>query len=267
VATRTSDVEELAREVTLRHRQLEAALAATTLAREQAEKASLAKSTFLRLVSHELRTPLTAIQLHLQLLRRTRDPAASIEKMGRSFKRLADLIESILEYTRIESGRLVVKPEPLDLVGLAREVVEELLPQAQQKLLRLELLPTGEVPPLESDPRLLRLILINLVMNALKYTPKGSIQVSVGQGTEGHWLAVKDTGVGIPEEVRERIFQPFEQLESITHKHTPGVGLGLALVREMVAVLGGHIQVESTVGEGSTFTVVLPTGEQTRGQG
>ena len=262
LTTRAGDVEELAREVALRHRQLEAALAATTLAREQAEKASVAKSTFLRLVSHELRTPLTAIQLHLQLLGRSKDPAAAIDKVGRSFKRLADLIESILEYTRIESGRLVVKPERFDAVRLAREVVEDLLPQAQQKLLRLELLPADGVAELESDPRLLRLILINLVMNAVKYTPKGSVQVSVSQGPEGHGFAVRDTGPGIPEQVRERIFQPFEQLESITHKHTPGVGLGLALVREMVAVLGGRIQVESTVGQGSTFTVMLPPLEQ-----
>ena len=262
LTTRAGDVEELAREVALRHRQLEAALAATTLAREQAEKASVAKSTFLRLVSHELRTPLTSIQLHLELLGRSKDPAAALDKVNRSFKRLADLIESILEYTRVESGRLVVKPERLDLVGLAREVVEDLLPQAQQKLLRLELVPAEGVAELESDPRLLRLILIHLVMNALKYTPKGSVQVSVSQGPEGHGFAVRDTGPGIAEELRERIFQPFEQLESITHKHTPGVGLGLALVREMVAVLGGRIQVESTVGQGSTFTVLLPPLEQ-----
>jgi signal transduction histidine kinase len=258
VTARTSDVEELAREVTLRQRQLEAALAATTLAREQAEQASLAKSTFLRLVSHELRTPLTAIQLHLQLLGKSRDPAAALEKFSRSFKRLTELVESVLEYTRIESGQLVVKRERLDVVGLAHEVVEELLPQAQQKLLRLELLPAPAVPELESDPRLIRLILINLVVNAVKYTERGSVQVAVGHGAEGHWLSVQDTGPGIPEEVRERIFQPFEQLESITHKHTPGMGLGLALVRELVAVLGGRIRVESTVGQGSTFTVVLP---------
>jgi signal transduction histidine kinase len=262
VATRTNDVEELAREVSLRHRQLEAALTATTLAREQAEKASLAKSTFLRLVSHELRTPLTAIQLHLHSLGRGRDPAASLEKINRSFKRLADLIESILEYTRIESGQLVVKVERFDLVGLSREVVEDLLPQAQQKLLRLELLSPEEVPALESDSRLLRLVLINLVMNALKYTPRGSVHVSVGHGAQGHWFAVQDTGPGIPEQVRERIFQPFEQLEPIDHKHTPGLGLGLALVRELVAVLGGRIHVESAVGQGSTFTVVLPPSDQ-----
>jgi signal transduction histidine kinase len=258
LAAREDNLEELAEELAVRKRQLEAALDVATLARQEAERASMAKSTFLQLVSHELRTPLAAIQLNVQRLSLKEMPGGVAERLGRSFKRLSDLIESILEYTRIESGKLIVRVERFDVVELAGEVVEELLPQAQQKLLRLELLPAPALPLMESDPRLVRLVLINLVMNAVKYTTQGSIEVVLTHGPEGHTLAVRDTGPGIAPEVHARIFEPFEQLEPIRHKHTPGVGLGLALVREMVSALGGRIHVDSQVGQGSTFTVVLP---------
>jgi signal transduction histidine kinase len=258
LAAREDNIEELAEELAVRKRQLETALDISTLARQEAERASMAKSTFLQLVSHELRTPLAAIQLNVQRLALKDLPGGAAERLGRSFKRLSDLIESILEYTRIESGKLVVRVERFDVAALAGEVVEELLPQAQQKLLRLELVPAPALPPLESDPRLVRLVLINLVMNAVKYTHQGSIEVVLTHGPEGHSLAVRDTGPGIAPEVQERIFEPFEQLEPIRHKHTPGVGLGLALVREMLSALGGSIRVDSRVDQGSTFTVVLP---------
>lgn len=259
LAAQGGSLEELARELSMHKRQLEAALDAASLAREQAEKASQVRSTFLRLVSHELRTPLTAIQLHLQMLLKQGDPSGVLTRVSRSFKRLTQLIETILEYTRVESHRLVARREDFDVGELARETVEELLPHAQQKLLRLELLPVPpEFPPLHSDPRLIRLVLINLVMNAVKYTEEGTVQVAVSHTAGEHRLSVKDTGPGIAPELQARIFEPFEQAEPIAKKHTPGVGLGLALVRQLVAILGGRVELQSAVGQGSTFTVVLP---------
>ena len=259
VSSQAGNLVALAEEVTLRKRQLQAALDATRMALQQAEQASMAKSTFLTLVSHELRTPLTALQLQLQSLARKEGEEASATRAFKSFRRLVHIVESILEYTSIESGRLVTRSESFDVVGLAREVVEDLLPQAQQKLLRLELAPPPEgLPPLLSDSRLVRLVLINLVMNAVKYTEQGRIEVLVAHGPRGHQLAVKDTGRGIPPEQLARIFEPFEHLEPIHQKHTPGVGMGLTLVKELVGSLGGRVEVQSVVGQGSTFTVVLP---------
>ncbi len=259
LAAQGGNLEELAGELAMRKRQLEAALEAASLAREQAEKASQVKSTFLRLVSHELRTPLTAIQLHLQLLVKQGDPKGVVTRISRSFKRLTELIETILEYTRVEGQRIVARIEDFNVGVLVQEIVEEMLPHAQQKLLRLELLPVPpELPPLHSDPRLIRLVLINLVMNAVKYTEQGSIQVSVSHVSGEHRLSVKDTGPGIAPELQARIFEPFEQAEPIAKKHTPGVGLGLALVRQLVGSLGGRVELQSTLGQGSTFTVVLP---------
>jgi signal transduction histidine kinase len=259
LAAQGGNLEELAGELAMRKRQLEAALEAASLAREQAEKASQIKSTFLRLVSHELRTPLTAIQLHLQLLLKQGDPKGVVTRISRSFKRLTDLVETILEYTRVEGQRLVARLEDIDVGTLVQETVEELLPHAQQKLLRLELLPVPPgLPPLHSDPRLIRIVLINLVMNAVKYTEQGSIQVSVSHVSGEHRLSVEDTGPGISPELQARIFEPFEQAEPIAKKHTPGVGLGLALVRQLVGILGGRVELQSTLGQGSTFTVVLP---------
>jgi signal transduction histidine kinase len=148
--------------------------------------------------------------------------------------------------------------EPIDLAVLAAETVEEMLPQAQQKNLELGLLPAPELPPLQSDPRLVRLILTNLLDNALKYTEQGGVEVSIGLEEGAHRLAVRDTGPGIATEQQALIFEPFEQLEPIRQKHTPGVGLGLALVREMAGALGGRIELTSQPGAGSTFSVVLP---------
>jgi signal transduction histidine kinase len=260
VSSQAGSLVSLAEEVSLRKRQLQAALEATRMALQQAEQASMAKSTFLQLVSHELRTPLTAIQLHLQSLSRREGAEAPAARAFKSFRRLVHIVESILEYTSIESGKLVTHPESFDVAGLVREVVEDLLPQAQQKLLRLEAGPLPpDLPPLHSDSRLVRLVLINLLMNAVKYTERGNIEVGVAHGPEGHRLSVKDTGRGIPPEQLARIFEPFEHLEPLTHKHTPGVGLGLTLVKELVSSLGGRVEVQSVVGEGSTFTVVLPS--------
>jgi PAS domain S-box-containing protein len=232
-------------------------------ARAEAEAASNVKTNFLRMVSHELRTPLTTLILQLQRLQREQDAFSArhqeiVHKISLATARLMALIDALLDYVRIQSGRLILQPETLDLAALAADAVEELRPQAEQKQLDLCLLPVPELPPLLSDPRLVRLILVNLVVNAIKYTEEGSIEVALAYQDGAHRLAVTDTGPGIPLEQQEVIFQPFEQLEQVQRKHLPGIGLGLALVKEMVGALDGHIQLRSEIGAGSTFTVILP---------
>jgi signal transduction histidine kinase len=258
------DVERLAGELGRRKRELETALDAMRFAREQADRASTQKTTLLRLVSHELRTPLSAILLQVDRLRRDAaelSPAHrdAVGRMRSATQRLGGLVESLLEFARMEAGRVTLEPETLDPARVAGEALEELRAQADAKGLALSGPPPGGVPPLETDARLLRLVLLNLLSNAIKFTETGSVAVSIVVEGDEHRIAVRDTGRGIAPVDQARIFEPFEQLEQIARKHTPGVGLGLALVREMVSSLGGRIGLESRVGEGSTFTVILPS--------
>jgi signal transduction histidine kinase len=262
--TQLRDLESLAKEVTFRKRELQTSYEAMRLAREQAERASQVKSDFLRLVSHELRTPLTAISGYLEILRRAKSEALSepqqqlVGKIGRSANRLRDLVESLLEYTRIQSGRIVVRAEPLDLAALAADVADELRPQAEQKGLTLAVEPAAPLPTLSSDARLVRLVLVNLIGNAVKFTVRGGVTVSLAERDGQHLVSVADTGPGIRPEHQALVFEPFGQLGEVDKKHQPGFGLGLALVRQIVDALGGKVELHSAEGRGATFTVSLP---------
>jgi PAS domain S-box-containing protein len=258
------DVERLAGELGRRKRELETALDAMRFAREQADRASAQKTSLLRLVSHELRTPLAAVLLQVDRLRRDAAELSpghrdAVARMRSATQRLTSLVESLLEFARMEAGRVTVEPEVLDPARVAGEVLEELRAQAEAKGLAITAPAPGTVPHLETDERLLRLVLLNLVSNAIKFTEAGSVTISIAADGEEHRIDVGDTGRGIAPVDQAKIFEPFEQLEVIARKHTPGVGLGLALVREMVGSLGGRIAVASRVGEGSTFTVTLPS--------
>ena len=234
------------------------------VARDFAEQAGQVKTSFLRMISHELRSPLTTLQLHVQRLQRdkTLTPAQheAIGWIARPTKRLVDLVETILGYARIESGRLTMTVEPFAVGALAEELVREMRAPAVEKQLELHLEPApSDLPPLLSDRTLVRLILMNLIGNAIKYTMRGRIQVVVGHDGAAHHLTVSDSGPGIPEEFQDRVFEPFVQLDDDTeHKHIAGVGLGLALVRELANAMGGRVELHSEVNVGSSFTVVLP---------
>jgi PAS domain S-box-containing protein len=232
---------------------------------ERAEAASRHKTNFLRLVSHELRTPLAALLLHLQRMVRERKTLTEkqqeiFDRMQASSVRLVELIDSLLEFSRIESGRLVVNKEHFDLFAVGQDAVEEVRPQAEHKKLRLTCSGQAGCPQIYSDPKLVRMIVINLVGNAIKYTHDGFVEVEIARSDSAHRIRVRDSGPGIAPEHRKKVFEPFEQVEAVANKHIPGVGLGLALVKQLVGALGGSIELESHVGSGSTFTVVLPSG-------
>ncbi len=270
LADHAEDVERLAAELGRHKRELETALDAMRFAREQADRASAQKTTLLRMVSHELRTPLAALMLLLDRLRRDASELAPahrdvVGRMRSVASRLAGLVDSLLEYTRLESGRVTIVPARLDPAEIAADVMEELRPAAEGRDLELAGPPLGSVPPLETDPRLLRLVLLNLVQNGIKFTESGSVTVEVEAAEGEHHISVRDTGRGIAPEDQARIFEPFEQLEALAQKHTPGIGLGLALVREMVSALGGMITLASRPGAGSTFTVTLPSRRRAAG--
>ena len=265
----SGSVDELARTLAVKHQQLQGALDAMAVARDQAERASQIKSQFLSLVSHELRTPLSTIQMNAQLLDRhpgNVDAAflrPRLDRLIRASQQMTTLIDGLLEYARAEAGRIHTHPQALDPLALAQEVVRTHAETAGQGVrLQVEALPDQgkPLPPLVSDARLLRVVLDNLVINALKFTQEGTVSVRVAAGEDGrsHVFEVQDTGIGMAASDLPRIFLPFEQLEPIRSKSTPGVGLGLALVKNIVHALGGHIEVTSELGRGSTFTVTLP---------
>jgi signal transduction histidine kinase len=257
------DVAKLAQELVIKKRELDAALETARIARDYAERASELKTRFLGMVSHELRTPITPLRLHLDGLERRRDllppsEQKAVARMTHSVSRLWSIIESLLEYARVQGNQLTMHREEFDLISVLRDAVEEHRDRAKQKGLALDLSVPSPAVLLRSDSRLVRVVVTNLVDNAVKFTATGSVGVAIKPGANGHRITVRDTGPGIAPEDRYRIFEPFEQVGPLEHKHHVGVGLGLALVRDIVDALGGRIDVDSVVGEGSVFTVALP---------
>ncbi len=273
--SRERDIGTLVAEVAARRAALQAALEAAQVARDTAERASQAKTTFLALVSHELRTPLAVLRLTVDRLRvRGGAPAPAapapgapvpagggeVLRMEAALDRLKSIVDGVIDYTTIQSGRLDPRPENTDLGALAATMRREFDTQIESKGLRLEIDVTEEAKVVNVDPRMLRLILSNLISNAIKYTDKGVLYLGA-QIDNGLVITVRDTGRGIDPLDAERIFEPFEHGERIENKSTPGVGLGLALVRDLVAALGGRVALSSEKGVGSIFTVTLPLPE------
>jgi signal transduction histidine kinase len=214
------------------------------------------------MMAHELRTPVTAIQLQLALFERrlesNREHQPLIDRLQRTTRRLLELIESSLEYARIESGKFELRGSSFSLEELAKDALLEFVPHAEQKGIALHFRGEDAIPPLSTDRDLVRLIAANLVGNAVKYTEQGEVEIRIGRAAGEQLLIVRDTGPGIPPDKQEEIFEPFHQLGDIRRLPGPGSGLGLWLVSEMVRALGGRIGVSSETGKGSTFIVALP---------
>ncbi len=263
VAERTAELELQAREL--------------TLANERLQELDRVKSALLSSVSHELRTPLTSImgfaklirkdfQKHFQqaplgaeVLRRGARILTNLEIVTRESERLTRLISEFLDLARIESGHMFWNDEPVDPAQAVREAaqaVQGLFRNTNPVVLRLEV--HEPLPRLRLDPDRLRQVLLNLLSNAAKFTPAGEVVLSVQAVEGGVAFSVRDTGLGIPPQALERVFEKFFKVEEHLRGCIPGTGLGLAICKQIVEHYRGRIGVTSAPGRGSTFTVLLP---------
>jgi PAS domain S-box-containing protein len=229
------------------------------------ERGNRAKDTFLAAMSHELRTPLNAIIGFTGTLLMglpgplTGEQGKQLEIVQSSARHLLSLINDMLDVARIESGKADLHFETVDVGTVVDTVATALRPGAERKCLSLKTEAVGNDLTLITDRRALRQILNNLIGNAVKYTEKGSVHVRASRSGNGSVaIAVSDTGIGIKNEDRERLFRPFEQLDPSTTRRFEGVGLGLHLSRKLASLIGADLTVESEAGKGSTFTLTLP---------
>jgi len=230
-----------------------------TVARDQAEAANRSKSVFLANMSHELRTPLNAVIGFSQLMEKdpalSRENRRSLEIINHSGRHLLTLINDILELSKIESGKMEMLPEEVDLRQLLEQVVEMMRLRADEVGLKLRLVCESLPALVQLDPGMLRQVMLNLLSNAVKFTDHGEVVAHVAahpteRGTVELRFSVRDTGIGISPEEQEQIFSSFEQ---VGPSPRGGTGLGLTISRQYVEMMGGELRVESRLGQGSDF--------------
>jgi signal transduction histidine kinase/ActR/RegA family two-component response regulator len=233
---------------------------------EELRRLDQLKSEFLAMVSHELRTPLTAIIGYSRLLtRQVHGPLSARqlehqEAIFRSAQRLSDLINDLLDVSRLEAGRVELHPRPTSVRQVVDQVAAVVAVAAQAKQIRIDNVVSPDLPLVNADPSRLQQILVNLVGNGVKFSSSGGlVRVSAGRQRDQVWVSVEDRGVGIPKDELARIWDPFYQVEAPMQRRHGGSGLGLAIVRRLVELHGGVVRAESE-GEnrGSRFTFTLP---------
>jgi PAS domain S-box-containing protein len=230
------------------------------------EQASAMKSQFLANVSHELRTPLNAVMGYTTLLldgvfgKLDEPQEQKLERIDANARHLLSLINELLDLTRIEAGKMEIEIEQFHLHDLVQEVVQESEPLIEGSKLELRRSGQDGLPALVSDRTKIKQILLNLLSNALKFTPEGSVEIRIRyeRSHDRVTVEVEDTGIGIPLDKQEVIFEAFGQTQSSYARQQGGTGLGLSICRRLAGLLGGTITLESEEGEGSTFTLVLP---------
>jgi signal transduction histidine kinase len=258
------EAEALAEELEEANEQLRLALDEAREARRQAEEASQAKSAFLATMSHELRTPLNAIIGYEQLLEDgivgpvTATQQGHLRRIRSSAGHLLGLIDEILSLARIEAQREAVSLAPVELAEVVRSAAAMVEPLAAAKGLGFVVAEPEPDVVVDTDAGKLRQVLLNLLSNAVKFTSAGEVALEARAGAGHVELVVRDTGPGIAPEHLERIWDAFWQVEQTTTRAHEGSGLGLAVSRRLVELLGGEIRVASAPGEGSAFTVRLP---------
>jgi signal transduction histidine kinase len=254
------------RETHIAHGMVQVAALALENARlhEALEQADRLKSDFVNTMSHELRTPLQVILGYAQLLQGdafghlTAQQLEGVKRIAQNARELADLINAILDLSRLDRGRLVMTPRRLVPTALIAEVRTRLAQREIEPAVEVVFDVPADLPPMYTDPNMAKVVLNNLVDNALKFTERGRVAITAQRSGQGIAFAVSDTGIGIPAAALSDIFECFRQVDASMTRPYGGVGLGLYIVRRMVAELGGQVTVQSEVDRGSTFRVWLP---------
>ena len=237
-------------------------------ARSAAEEANRAKTDFLRMMSHELRTPLTAIQGYLELLEMgiyggmTDEQLAILKRIESNERHLLAIINDLLDFARVDARRVELRITPLPVRDIRLAVDPLCRPQIDAKELTYGWNPLADQLIVRADREKVRQIVVNMVSNACKFTPSGgSIDVDCVKLERAIELRVTDTGLGIPPQKLDAIFEPFVQLDNGLTRSSAGTGLGLSISRELARAMGGDLAVTSVHGQGSTFTLTLPRGD------
>src|SRR5438552_3368479 len=235
---------------------------------EQERQISQMKSDFVGFVTHQLRTPLAGIKWMLELASQEADlpaeAASYVQDAQAAAQRLIGLVNDLLEIGRLERGKLSIAPQPVALGALTQSVLEETRVFVEGKGHRLDMTAVAEGPVVAADSQLLRQVVLNLVSNAIKYTPDGGkIEIEMGQADGLVRWQIRDSGLGVPREAQGRLFEKFYRADNVTSMETEGTGLGLYLVRLIMEQLGGRVWCESVEGEGATFAFPLPLHAET----
>ena len=232
---------------------------------EQLREVSELKSRFLSYMSHEFRTPLGSILSMTRLLEDGMDGPLTDEQrrqvrfISASTSELREMVDDLLDLAKIEAGRITISPAWFDLMDLFSALRGMFRPLVEGDQLDLVFEDPPALPMLYTDDKKLAQILRNFISNALKFTPNGQVVVSARmQGEDSVRFSVRDTGIGIPADLQSTLFEDFVQVDTPLQKRLRGTGLGLSLCKRFAELLGGHVGVDSVVGEGSDFYVVLP---------
>ena len=243
-------------------KQLEKEVHDRTLAENEAKQSEQAKSSFLAAMSHELRTPLNGVIGASQLLAQGELPSKKrelVDVVVQSSETLLELINNVLDLSRLDSNEVVLESLPVDLRDLMTTSVAPLSFQAREKSVNFSLIVEDDIPAyVAGDPTRLRQIVLNLVGNAVKFTNSGEVSVILDTALDRLRLRVTDTGIGIAKHAQASLFEPYVQADIATMRKFGGSGLGLTIVKKLVSSMDGKIVVQSVPGRGSTFTVFLP---------
>jgi len=229
------------------------------------QEVAQAKNEFVSVVAHELRTPMTSIKGYTDLILQgtmgeiTDGQQHFLQIVRSNVERLSELINNLLDTSRIEAGRIKLNPKPISMPKIVHETCEGIAETVKERGLTLEIDEAPNIPTIDADRNAVIQILVNLLSNAYRYTPSGGkITVSIHSTDESVTVEVADTGIGIAPEDQELIFEPFFRADHDMVTNQPGTGLGLSIVKSLVEMHGGKLQLQSALDQGSTFSFTLP---------